>query len=494
MYSQRIKNKNLSLPQLKLFRDLIYEKSGIYLNDNKFNPLSISLLARITQNKFNDYSEYYNFIKYDPAGETEFKELLNLITINETCFFRNPAQFKALQDVVIPEILNKKKGANKKINIWAAGCSSGEEPYTIAMILIHTILDIRDWNIHILGTDVNPHVLELAQKGVYQKWSMRLVNENYRISCFDRIDENNYAIKENIKKLVEYKYFNLIEIPYPLSEMKNWDIIFCRNVTIYFKHESTERVIHNFYNSLLEGGYLFIGHSETLNQCKESFTLVEYKNAFFYRKGIPDTLNITVKRNIAWEKDDDKSGLIQLPERRKNVIEADVTKSKYSEDKRRNKEKEKIQSLEITSPSKLKHCIREESELLLKKAEEFLNNGKTDEALKLCLEAKEVDPLFYESYFFLGVIYKDNGNICESIIQFEKVIYINPCCFLAHFYLGDLYFQIDELEKSIISYNNAIKYSSTNENKEGQSRFDEIMSRQTLVQVCKNNIKKIKES
>jgi chemotaxis protein methyltransferase CheR len=271
---------SLSENDFRSFRDLIAERSGIYFDPEKQELLKDNLLQRMADCGLSNFADYFNLLS-SPAGTKEFDYLLNLITIPETYFFRDRAQFRAFERFVIPDIVEKKSYPGASLRIWSAGCSTGEEPYTIAMILAAGMLDRP---IQILATDVSHNALKAAREGVYTARSVRDMPQQYLNRFFTRKGDH-YLLDESIKQMVEFRYFNLVTEPYPLMEMSGWDIIFCRNVTIYFQAEATRKVIHNFYQSLREGGYLFAGYSESLRYISDEFSTIQQEGAFFYQKG-----------------------------------------------------------------------------------------------------------------------------------------------------------------------------------------------------------------
>ena len=268
------------------FRDLIAERAGIYFGPGKHEILRDNLLQRMEDCGLTTFTDYFQLLS-SPVSTKEFDHLLNVIIIPETYFFRDQAQFEALQRVVIPEVLKEKSYPGASLRIWSAGCSSGEEPYTIAMILAANMGGGEYPPIQILATDLSQTALELARRGVYGARSVRDVPKEYLSRFFSR-KRDKYFLDESIKQMVEFSYFNLVTEPYPLLEMSGWDLIFCRNVTIYFQHESTRKVIHNFYQSLRQGGYLFAGYSESLRYLSDEFTTVQVGGTFVYKKELQD--------------------------------------------------------------------------------------------------------------------------------------------------------------------------------------------------------------
>ncbi|MDZ4063819.1 MAG: protein-glutamate O-methyltransferase CheR, partial [Coriobacteriia bacterium] len=283
-------SKNLTPAEFTRFRDYIHQHSGIYLEEMKVDSLRISLITRATRFGFCTLDEYYRLLTTD---EAEFKELMNLVTINETSFFRFPAQFDALRDIVIPEVVDGKSDTQRTFRVWSAGCSTGEEPYSIAMTLLDSGLEGLGYDVQVLGTDVSTNALRKAKEGVYPARALLSVPHAVATRFFEPT-ATGHRVTDRARSLIEFQYHNLIKEPYPLGLMGNWDVIFCRNVTIYFKLESTRRVVQNFYDSLNPGGYLFIGHSETLTSISDQFEPVELGGVFLYRRPRPR------RRSTAW--------------------------------------------------------------------------------------------------------------------------------------------------------------------------------------------------
>ncbi|TLM69554.1 MAG: protein-glutamate O-methyltransferase CheR, partial [Actinobacteria bacterium] len=273
-------SKDLTSEEFRKFRDYIHEHSGIFLEESKADSLRISLITRATRHKFGSLIEYFQLLSRD---EDEFNELLNLVTINETSFFRFPGQFDAFVRRVLPEVMERKAMSGRDLRVWSAGCSTGEEPYSISMALLDSGIAGMGWKPYVMGTDVSTKALRMARTGVYSGRTLLNLSDDVLRRHFDETPEG-YRVAQHVRKLVEFSYHNLIKEPYPLALMGNWDVIFCRNVTIYFQLDSTKRVVSNFYRCLNEGGYLFIGHSETLTNVSDEFEALEVGGVFLYRK------------------------------------------------------------------------------------------------------------------------------------------------------------------------------------------------------------------
>lgn len=231
----------------------------------------------VAENGFKNFTEYYNYVVSDRTGEA-VKTLANKITTNHTFFMREVEHFIFFRDKVLPYLVSAAK--DKDLRIWSAGCSSGEEPYTLAMIIDEFLGKEKIWwDTKILATDISSQVLEEAIKGVYS--SDKTVNLPYRwkVNYFNKIDSKHFVIEDKIKNQVIFRKFNLMEKVFPFK--RKFHVIFCRNVMIYFDSETRKELINKFYNSLEYGGYLFIGHSESINRYQTRF---KYEMPSVYRK------------------------------------------------------------------------------------------------------------------------------------------------------------------------------------------------------------------
>lgn len=250
---------------------------GINLKEEKKALVTGRLQNVLVANKFNDFSEYYAYILADKTGEA-ISTLINKITTNHTFFMREADHFYYFKDNILPVLANTV--TDKDLRIWSAGCSSGEEPYTLAMLLDEYFgKDKFWWDCKVLATDISSKVLTEAAKGVYMNEEVSTLPADLKLSYFTRYDADNYMITEKIRNEVIFRRFNLMEKTFPFK--KKFHVIFCRNVMIYFDNETKRNLVDRFYDSLEYGGYLFIGHSESLNREE---TKLRYIMPAIYRK------------------------------------------------------------------------------------------------------------------------------------------------------------------------------------------------------------------
>jgi chemotaxis protein methyltransferase CheR len=265
-------------------RDFIYEKSGIYFADNKKSLLENRLTFRLKAHNLSDYDKYYYMLKYDPQATKELSALYDSITTNETSFFRSPPQIQAFQEKALPDIMaHRQKTGEQLLRLWSAGCSTGEEPYTLGIIAKEVLKDkLTEWDVKISASDISEKALKSAKQATYNEYALRSVPPEIRQKYF-MTNGGHYTIIDEIRKLVELQYLNFMDSQ-RVQLMKGFDIIFCRNVLIYFDDAARKQFVAQLYDNLNPGGYLFIGHSESLHKITRAFKLVHFPGALGYKK------------------------------------------------------------------------------------------------------------------------------------------------------------------------------------------------------------------
>jgi chemotaxis protein methyltransferase CheR len=276
---------SLADKDFELFRDYIYNLCGIYFHSSKKYFLESRLARRMDEAGISSHVEYHKLLKSGPGGSQELKKLLDEITTNETCFFRNLPQLSALENKLLPEVVaTKGKIGFRKLRIWSAASSSGEEAYTMAMILLEKrVALLKDWIIEIVGTDINETVLAQAREGIYNSYSVRNTPDFYLKKYFKQESSERYILSPEVKKLVTFNHLNLYDDT-KMIFMKSFDFIFCANVLIYFDTASKSKVVQHFYNNLQPYGYFFVGQSESLHGVNDNFKTVHFPGGFAYKK------------------------------------------------------------------------------------------------------------------------------------------------------------------------------------------------------------------
>lgn len=265
--------------EFRLFRNLIYNESGMYLKENKKDFLEHRLSKRMTVMKAASPYWYYRLITEEKKSELLI--LLDILTVNETSFFRNGPQIDLFKKVILPELAaDGRRDVRRSLRIWSAGCSTGEEPYTISMLVHEVIPDCLQWDIKIFASDLSLRALETASKGVYAADKLQATVDPGYINRFFHKTGEAYALRDEVKKLVVFDYHNLKND----NGLQNLDVIFCRNVMIYFDLEEQKRLVEKFYKSLKPAGYLLIGHAESLQSMDTGFEFMFYNKGTAYKK------------------------------------------------------------------------------------------------------------------------------------------------------------------------------------------------------------------
>jgi len=254
------------------FKNLVHEKCGIFLHDGKKELVRARLGKRLRATRFKSFSEYYRYLMETDSGD-ELAQMLNAISTNLTSFFRESNHFTYLENNVFPHLFGS--GRSRQIRAWSAGCSSGEEPYSLAMCLKSFLKTDSSWEINILATDISTEVLSTGLSGVYPGSRIQNLPTDLVRNFFQKGQhrwDGFVRVKPFIRNMIDFRRFNLIS---PFSFEKRFDIIFCRNVMIYFNRAAQESLVNKFYKCLHPGGYLFIGHSESLLSIRHPFKYIK---------------------------------------------------------------------------------------------------------------------------------------------------------------------------------------------------------------------------
>jgi chemotaxis protein methyltransferase CheR len=541
----------LSPDDFSLFQELLIEASGLQFEESRHQSLHLALWQRLQHRGYDSYREYYNLLKFHPEGRLETRELLDLITIGETYFFRNKAQFNVLMRFVLPEIIKRKIfSGDQCIRVWSAGCSRGDEAYSIAIAIMEVLPSYSEWSISILGTDINRNGLACSEEAIYIQKDIGHLEKEYLDKYFN-IRGSTYVLKEDVKSLVRFEYHNLAKDAFMNEMTQNIDIIFCRNVIIYFDAHTTQRVIENFYNCLAEDGYLFLGHTETLWQIKNKFERVEYPQTFIYKKAlnppqedplkpfmaIPevDIEDLTVSSTptpalnrrgsgsafeARGEKDQSGSILSPRPELKpkgetpSSRFESEPTdwgvkgltftremhtekrsfqyelKSGHQEIPGPPEQIEKTPDVASSLPDNLIAQDKNDFLTRLAKATALANESKYKEAAEILGNLIEEDNLSVEAYYLLGVLSYKSGDLKEAEKQFRKVIYVTPDSALAYFNLGNMYLYERKFSAATREFKNAARLLEKRP-KDEQVRFCEDFTVEFLLRACRNTLGKI---
>jgi chemotaxis protein methyltransferase CheR len=271
--------------QFSQLREFLYQRAGLHFSDAKKFLLESRLQKRLRELGTLDVAGYLALVTSPARGAAELRNLLDAVTTHETSFFRNRPQLEAFNRHVLRQLLEQRAARRQRqLRIWSAACSSGEEPYTLAMLLLEALgTELARWDVRILGTDIAHNVLEKAQAGEYGRYSFRSTPAYFIGKYFDTHGGDRFVLHDEPRRLVEFQALNFADGP-RMRLMRGFDAIFCRNALIYFDLDAKRRYVAQFAQSLNAGGFFFVGHSESLHGVSEAFKLTHFPGALAYQK------------------------------------------------------------------------------------------------------------------------------------------------------------------------------------------------------------------
>ncbi|NEO75394.1 CheR family methyltransferase [Moorena sp. SIO4G3] len=471
--------ESLSVELKQAFLRLIAKQTGLVIKEADQDNLIETILVRMKFLKFGSPESYYQLLR-SPTIESnqEWQKLVILITNTETYFWRDKGQFKTLKYDIIPEIIEQQNN-HKIIRICSAGCSTGEEPYSLAILLHKIIPDLEKWKVKIFGIDINNYALETAKKGIYSSWSFRNIHPDIKRDYF-RIINNSYHIDNRIKKMVTFKTVNLVKDSFNKQnyDLKDLDLLICRNVFIYFEDSAKAKVLEKFYDTLKPLGYLLTGHAELYGHNLSKFQTKVFPESLVYQRRAdnlilktpplvslsseeksPQVKNLslevlqksppserqpitaefsnTQKTNVArdiWSVDDTPINLIKSQENTKLqktaqevIIEVEILLQKEAYD------------LAIKQLKNLLKIHPNNFQAYYLMAQIHANIGKYEEAINYCKKALDIDYLSVNTYYLLAQIAEEQGNLVEAKRIFKKIIYLEPSSIKPYLYLSHIY-------------------------------------------------------
>ena len=405
------------LSQLSTF---IAAEMGLYFPRARWDDLERQIQYAAKEFNFIDIEMFIQWIVSSPLSRETIETLASHLTISETYFWRDPQVFEVLCDQILPALIRTREKSGKRLRIWSAGCASGEEPYSIAIALHKLIPDIKNWHITILATDINPQSLHRAEVGVYGEWSFRNAPLWLKTKYFDSCENVKYMIRPEIHQAVSFQYLNLTEDVYPtlINNTNAMDIIFCRNVLMYFAPELAHLVGQRFYNCLIEGGWLIVSACELSTQLFPQFSCVQFSGANAYRRDL----------RSAQSKDNPYvPSRVTLPSAQQTIKNAEV--ARVSPRPIKNKENIRVANPAVPETLPMDDVMSVRS---------LANQGKLNEALSACERAIAADKLDIAHYFLLANIFQEQKRDAEAIAVLKQVIYLDPNYVLAHFSMGNL--------------------------------------------------------
>ncbi len=460
-------------------RDLIEDRCGLFFGESRQTSLQASVGVRMQQLGLDDAGAYYERLRGE-AADDEFRKLIHLVTITETCFLRDPAQFRLLRHHVIPAVLaDRERDGTRAIRVWSAGCSSGEEPYSVALTLhdmgVH--LTHPDWTFDILGTDLNTERLDVARRGEYGARAVRNV-EGAWLRRFFEPSGDQFRLKDEIRRSVRFREGNLTSDRSTGAPPGRADIILCKNVAIYFRPEVTRRLVERLYDALNDGGYLLLGHSESLWQMESGLTLVEHDGVFCYRKDARAYAGFC--------------GASQA--KTSPPVPAAATGAKATGQYER--------CLEAFRSGEWDQAERDLLELIraswtfvpahLLLGGLFAQRGRYAEARAQAEQVLGLDDMDARAYLLLGMIDARAGRSAEAIVSLRRALYLDDALALAYFWLGLLYRDRGDVDRACGEHLELVRRDSQH-TLDFTEEFAPDLTPAQIVHACLQTVRRLRE-
>ena len=452
--------------------DRVREHAGIDYHPGQGVSLRNALIQRILQLDMSSGGEYLKLIQGD-GGEDELAKLVSLIVVQKTSFFRDRPQFDLLEGQVLPEIKTRAKAGDARVNIWSAGCSTGEEPYSIAMVLKRN--SFSGPQVNLLATDISREVLNRAAQARYRRRSLDELGDRERALFVP--EAGDWRLDENIRSLVEFKLHNLVSFPYPLPSEGLWDVIFCRNVLIYFNRETVRGIIASFRRVLSPGGYLFLGVSESLFQLSEGFDLISTGKAFVYRNPDGKVKKPRPPRKPAErKKPPPRRDLAHLVRRKPaktapapSGLEAGIQEARKMVEAGNRDEAFRI-LFELTAKQP------EAVEPYMMLGELALDRGSLEEAWSWYQVVTDLQPTDIDSRFRLSIVLYRLGHDQEAAEHLRRLLFLDGGLALGHYYLGVVAHRLGDIDTALRSFRNALASIESG----GSEKEAELLGRHNL--------------
>jgi len=430
-------------PAYSLLKNRLIESTGLayYLNQEEY--LAARIANRLEILGLDHLNAYLDRLSDNHAGEAEWDALVSSLTIGETFFFRHREQFDALRDRLLPELIERNRH-HRRLRIWSAGCATGAELYSVAILLRRELVHlVAGWDISILGTDINREFLVQAQRGEFAEWAFRAGSEDIKRSCFMH-SEKLWTIRPEFNQGVSFQYHNLVQHPFPslLNNLSAFDLILCRNVMIYFDHGVVHRLVNQFYQCLVDGGWFLVGHAEPNTELFRSFHTVNVPGAVLYQKR-KEALPLSGPCPAPIDHDESRSLAVQGPSLVKAAFQPtrkDVLKRHPAVSIARREPKQ-----EPTNVAKELANIREKAD-----------RAEWQEAARLCDKLIASDRLNSRVHFYHALVLEQMGRPRESEQALGRAIYLDRHFVLAHYHLGLLLQKRENISAAKRSFRNTI--------------------------------------
>ena len=467
-----LRQVSFAASELSDLKDFLLEHSGLHFNQHNHRILERGLMRRIQALRMESLPAYFKYLTDTPDNYDEVNKLLGLLTIGETSFFRYRSHCEALIHYVLPRLLAANRD-QRKLRIWSAGCSTGEEPYSLAILLLEHFPELMSWDVQILATDINKRSLRHAREGLYGERSLRMVEDSLRERYFEQVGKHN-LLTAQVRRMVRFDYLNL-QTSFPSSfagRQGEVDLLFCRNVLIYFELKTIRQIVAKFSQSLSPQGYLFLGHAETMQNVSDRFRRHHQNNAFFYQAKDPLGSGEAVAKASARAKPLGKPVLVNpVKVKRSPPLVGTKAEQLQAEEKAEalacDPETLYLEAFSAFDREQFAESTRLFEQLLeiepnhpkglVGKGLLLANQGKYGDARLYCARAIKVDDLLPEAYLLRGLILDMEGFLERALVEYQKVLWLEPAFVMAHYLSARAHDHLAEKEKKRRSLRNTLR-------------------------------------
>ncbi len=416
-------NPSLSPARIVQLTEFLSRRLGLDFPANRSADLELGIRAACRELGFHSADECVEWLATAVLTRAQIETLATHFTVGETYFFREPDVFATIQQEILPPIIRERRESGRRLRLWSAGCATGEEAYTLAIVVSRLLPDLQDWHVTILGTDIDARALRKAAAGVFSEWSFRTSTPGIKERYFESDGEHHYEIRPQLKKMVQFSYLNLAENAYPslLTNTAAVDLILCRNVLLYFSAERAAEVRKRFYHSLLDNGWLIAGSAEHFEA--PEFATVHVNGRFLFQKAKPQA-------------EPPKPASAPVPPRSNlaSPVRPPPPRESSSTGSRR------------ISPAE--------------QARAAANTGRLADALRHCEEAIRWEKLDPELHYLRASILTELGEFIQAEEELRRTLYIAPDFILAHFALAALTRRLGRIAEARRYLQNASAYLS----------------------------------
>jgi chemotaxis protein methyltransferase CheR len=427
--------------------EFVCRTMGLNFTPDRWSDLERGIRSAGVEFGFEDPAEFADWLVHSSLAQEQVALLATHLTIGETYFFRESRAFDALREKILPGLIQERRGGSRRLRIWSAGCCTGEEPYSIAILVRQMLPDIEGWNVSILATDINPTFLKRAENGVFSEWSFRGVSPQIREQYFTRVGGSRYEIRPFFRKLVAFNYLNLADESYPsvLNDTNAMDVIFCRNVMIYLSEKQSANIAQRLGRSLVEGGYLIVGTTEASQRWGGELSVQGLAGLTAYRKSTVKTGQIEPSERVAppvvWlppePMDMPVAPAMPLPAAiREAVLPKSPARQPMAIASEHYERGQYAEAAAILEPLASDGDTDISAIVLLARAQ--ANQGKLESARQWCGRAIELDRLNPSWHYLRGTILMESGQWPEARTDFGHALYLDPDFVMAHVALSHL--------------------------------------------------------